>query len=178
MKKVLLVATIAAALVTVPAYANQGYLGVTLGSTEVDEPEFEDDRGYKLTLGAKINEGLAFEGSIVNLGTFNIKDEYLLPGASASVEVDGLEIALVGNLATADALSVTGTIGYLMWDTKSKVSYLGGSASESDNGSDIFFGLGLDYSVSENVSLKGGLTWYELDNTDGKMFSAGINFNF
>jgi opacity protein-like surface antigen len=164
-----------------------GYFGASVGKTSPDEDGFDDSNGYKITLGYNANSNIAIEGSYTNLGEFDADDD-LLAGLEfftgvaledASVEVDGIELAVVASAPLSDSASIFGRIGIFMWDadfTIDTVSF--GSISDSDDGSDPFFGAGVSFGVSQTVTLNVEYVAYEASDGDIDYLGAGLAVSF
>ena len=187
MKKIL---TVLAAISLLAAFASShaaGYVGVSFGSTSPDDDEFDDSNGYRLTVGYNANENVSIEASLTNLGEFDADDdlvaalEFITGDAvdGASVEVDGIEFALVGHAPLSDTVSIFGRAGLFMWDAKYKIDFVDfGSFSETDDGSDPFFGAGLSFDVGSQAALRVEYTQYEADDTDIDFVGAGLDIRF
>lgn len=164
-----------------------GYVGASIGKTSPDEDEFDDSNGYKITLGYYVNSNIAIEGSLTNLGEFDVDDDFLAelelvvgePLDDASVEVDGIELAVVASAPLSNAVSIFGRVGIFMWDADFKIdSVSSGSVSESDDGSDLFFGAGVGFGIGESAALNLEYVAYEADDSDVDYLGAGLTINF
>jgi OOP family OmpA-OmpF porin len=187
MKKILtLLATIAFLAAFTSSHA-AGYIGISFGSTSPDEDGFDDSDGYKLTAGYNANENLSIEASLTNLGEFDADDDLIaeleffsgIALNGASVEVDGIEFSLVGHAPISDTISIFGRAGIFMWDAKFKVDSVSfGSDSETDDGSDVFFGAGLSFDVGSQAALRVEYTLYDADDADIDFIGAGLDIRF
>ena len=70
-----------------------GYLGLSYGTTSPDESGFEDDNGFKITGGGKLNDNFAVEVSYTDLGAFEM-DRALVREIEYFVgyDLDGVDI--------------------------------------------------------------------------------------
>jgi OOP family OmpA-OmpF porin len=187
MKKVItLLATIAFLSAFTTSHA-AGYVGISFGATSPDEDGFDDSDGYKLTAGYNANENVSIEASLTNLGEFDADDDLIaalefLSGIAidgASVEVDGIEFAVVGHAPLSDTISIFGRAGIFMWDAEVKVDTVSfGSDSETDDGSDAFFGGGLRFDVGSQAALRVEYTLYDADDADIDFIGAGLDIRF
>lgn len=187
MKRLLTTLSAFAFLVSFGSSHAAGYFGVSMGQTSPDEDGFDDSNGYKITLGYNANSNIAFEGSLTNLGEFDVDDDFLavlelvagVPLEGASVEVDGIELAVVASAPLSDAVSIFGRAGMFMWDADIKIdSVSSGSVSESDDGSDPFFGAGVSFGIGESAALNLEYVAYEADDGDVDYLGAGLTINF
>lgn len=168
-------------------YAEGGYFGASVGSTSPEGSGFESDTGFKITGGYKYTERLAIEGSYVSLGEFAANNDTLseissMTGfsvTSSSVEISGFEFSIVGLMPVNERFSFFGRVGVFMWDADVNVSISGyGSGSESDDGADFIFGLGLSYDLTEKLALKAEYSGYDALDSDVDYFGIGLDFNF
>ena len=187
MKRLLTTLSAFVFLVSFSSSHASGYFGASIGTTSPDEDEFDDSNGYKITLGYNVNSTIAFEGSLTNLGEFDVDDDFLAvlelvagePLEDASVEVDGIELAVVASLPLSDAVSIFGRIGVFMWDADFKIdSVSSGSVSESDDGSDSFFGAGVRFGIGESTALNLEYVAYEADDSDVDYLGVGLTISF
>jgi len=187
MKKILTLLATIAFLATFTSSQAAGYIGVSFGSTSPDEDGFDDSDGYKLTAGYNANENVSIEASFTNLGEFDADDDALaalefFSGISidgASVEVDGIEFAVVGHAPLSDTISIFGRAGIFMWDAKYKIDTVSfGSDSETDDGSDVFFGAGLSFDVGSQAALRVEYSQYDAADGDIDFIGAGLDISF
>ena len=164
-----------------------GYIGVSFGSTSPDEDGFDDSDGYKLTAGYNATENISIEASLTNLGEFDADDDLIaeveffsgIALDGASVEVDGIEIALVGHAPISDTISIFGRAGIFMWDAEFKIDTVSfGSGSETDDGSDAFFGAGLSFDVGSQAALRVEYSQYDAADGDIDFIGAGLDIKF
>jgi hypothetical protein len=96
-----------------------------------------------------------------------------------SVEVDGIEFALVGHAPLSDTFSIFGRVGIFMWDAEIKIDTVSfGSESETDDGSDAFFGADLSFDVGSQAALRVEYTRYDAADGDIDFIGAGLDFRF
>jgi DNA-binding MarR family transcriptional regulator len=91
--------------------------------------------------------------------------------ATITAKADSYGIALKPKAELAPGFEVFGTLGYHMWDAELNAVGVGGALSASEDGNDIFYGVGLKY-TSGNLSAALTYTEYELDTENIK--STGI----
>ena len=187
MKSLITLLSALALLVSFGTSHAQGYFGASFGQSSVDEDGFDDSNGYRITVGYNVNPNVAVEGSYTNAGEFDVEDDFLavleiiagVPLEGASVEVDGLEFAVVGKAPLSETVSLFGKIGIFMWDadfTIDSVSF--GSVSDSDDGSDPFYGAGISFGIGQRVALNLEYLFYEASDGDVDVLGAGVMVNF
>lgn len=152
------------------AHAQGWYGGVGFGQSKADvecEPEYEalladiscsaDDSGsaWKLFGGFKFSPNAAIEFSYIDLGEFTIKGTDSFFGSTRfSVEPTGFNIAGVGSVPVSSNFSLLGKIGLFLWDIDTRLGTSIGSASESDSGTDLMFGVGAAFEFTKGTALR------------------------
>ncbi len=162
---------------------------VAAGLTVLDTSEDDSDSGYKIFAGYRLNSYFALEAAYVDLGEFTAFVDAREGGAARPIYIegsaDGLTIAAVGRLAVNDQVSCLGKLGVFDHETELSAGGFGLSGifftdirDESDI--DTFFGIGLDFKTSEQVSIR--LEWERFDDLgdefDIDLISLGISHHF
>jgi len=164
------------------AGAGDTYVGFSLGNVSQDESgvDIDDAIGWKIFGGYALNDVLAVEGGYTSFGDADYTiPSIFAPGVSASLETTGFEIAAVGNFPVNSQFSLFGKVGLLAWDSEASASGPGGSASDSETGTDVFFGVGGQYEISGNLAIRGSWERYTLDgDLDIDFLSASAVFGF
>lgn len=169
MNKKWLVAMFGAAAMTMSAGAiaqqqqSGFYVGGDIGNVDFED---EDDTGFRVSAGYQFNRNFAAEVGYVSLFDKRI--------SGANLEVDGFELVGVGKMPLANNFSVYGKLGFLMWDAKASAFGI----SDSEDGTDLTYGIGLQYDVSRNFGLRGQWQRYDVDDADADMFSIGLVYRF
>ncbi len=175
-KKYLLVGLFVASLGTTSiaaAGAGDTYAGVSIGNASPDSSGFDSAIGWKIFGGYSLNDILAVEGGYVSFGKMDG------PSTSSSIESTGFEVAAVGNFPINSQFSLFGKVGLLAWDADINASGPGGSASASETGTDVFFGLGGQYEISGNLAVRASWERYTMmDDLDIDFLSASAVFGF
>jgi OOP family OmpA-OmpF porin len=146
----------------------------------------DSDTSFSLSLGYKINPNFAIEGGYIDLGELTVNATstggfFYAPGpVTVKVEADGLFFDAKGILPINEQFSLYGKLGLLMWDEKGTLSDVTGSISADDDGTDVFFGVGASFNISEKISLNADFSRYAVDedSTDVDVLSVGIQFGF
>ncbi|MBX2867591.1 MAG: outer membrane beta-barrel protein [Acidiferrobacterales bacterium] len=166
---VISLAAISAVAITVPTIAEGFYIGAGVSQAFIDERGFdEDDTGSKLFGGYQLNDYLAIEGAYYDFGDIN--------DGSSSTEIDGLSAAIVGKLPVSNHIALFGKVGGHEWDADVTGAASGQISSDSD--SDAFYGLGVEYNISQSISLRAEVERYEVEDLDVDVATVGLSFNF
>lgn len=145
------------------AWADPFYGGISFGRSDVDEGALDDsDTGWKLFGGYRVNPNFAAEAAWVDLGDFS--------AGGFNAEADGFSVQGVGFLPLNAQFSLLGKLGIFFWDVESNIG--------DDDGSDIFFGIGGQYEINQQVSIRGEWERYDLDDTDVDLLSIGVVIQF
>ena len=159
--------------------AAQGYIGVGVGLSTIDVCDDlnslgatscdDEDTGMKIFGGYKFTPNFAVEGALVDLGEISATG----PGGTATAEVDGFEVAAVGIYPINPQFGIFGKLGVFMWD----VSGGGVASGVSDDGTDIMFGAGVSWNITNRFGLRAEWERFDVDE-DADLLSVGIQFNF
>ena len=147
------------------------------------------DTGYKLRLGYRLNDSIAFEGGYVNFGKANYSGAYSLPGAGSAtgkMEAAGVNFDVLGRLPLNRDFSVFGKAGVLLARVKTSAISADGSASLGTTATKLSPGLGggIDYALSKTVGVRAEWERYLKVGNDstGKgdvdLLSVGLNYRF
>ncbi|WP_107851902.1 outer membrane beta-barrel protein [Oceanimonas marisflavi] len=201
-KKVTALAILAASVTSLSANAETyhpgPYVGGSIGHTSVDWDVLDDlesegasvddnDVGYKLFAGYRINNFFAIEGFYADLGKATAAGSGLVGGntahASADVDASTFGLSALAIYPINDKVEVFGKVGFNAWDADANASLripangINESASDSDDGTDPMYGVGAAYNI-DNLSLRVEFERYELDDANVDMASAGISYKF
>jgi OOP family OmpA-OmpF porin len=144
--------------------ATQGfYVGGEVGSFDIDD---ESDTAFKILGGYQINRNFAVEAAYGFLFDKEVQ--------GANFEVTAFEVVGVASFPIADKLSVYGKLGFAMWEVEASAFGL----SASDDGTDLTFGLGLQYDLTPKLALRGQWQRYDVSDEDADLFSVGLIYRF
>ncbi|MCZ6500772.1 MAG: outer membrane beta-barrel protein [Gammaproteobacteria bacterium] len=174
-----LAALIIGALPAVAAADGHWYIGGAIGTANIDEMvsgfQFDSDStSYRLYGGRQFNDYFALEAGYLDLGSFN---EQVLVGGNVvpvSADADGFTFAAVGSIPAGERFSLHATIGSFFWDGANAIAGINSNVSDSN----MFFGAGLSYSLTPNMSLRGDAVRYELDGVDSSVYTVGFQVDF
>lgn len=178
------------------AYANDnanagGYIGASVGSTSLPS-EFDDSSttSFGISAGYRVNDNFAFEGSYLNLGTADLSTSEVISGvqvnAKGEIEITGINLGLVGIAPVSERFDLYGKVGVFMWDADLDITATGSMggvthterASESESGTDLSFGVGGQFHVTDNFAIAGEFTRYDLEGDALDNISVVARFKF
>lgn len=149
-----------------PQPATQGfYVGGDIGNFDIGN---DDDTAFKIFGGYQFHPNFAVE-----FGYSNLFDKSV---SGVNVEVTAWELVGVGTYPLGNNLSIFGKLGFAMWDATVSTGIPGFSAS--DDGTDLTFGVGLQYDFNRNLALRGQWQRYDVANEDADLFSIGLIYKF
>ena len=156
--------------IVTPAIA-AGYFGAGIGSADM---EGVDDSSIKI-FGGYRQDNVGFEAAYHDLG----KQEESGGGLTASIEATGIELSGAGYMPVNPTFELFGKIGVFLWDADLSLT---GWPSASTDGTDIIFGLGAQFTPSNNTSIRLEFQTVSLDfegvDMDTDVISVGVAFNF
>ena len=141
----------------------------------------------KLSAGYRASKHFAVEGSYIHLGEFDMNQEGLdelqaetgYSVTSASVEISGIGLSLVGIFPFNQKFSLFTRAGLYSWRLKAAVSAHGlGSGSDTESDTGVGLGIGLSYAATEKVDFSLEFNRYDTEGSDTDFLGAGVNFKF
>ncbi len=183
------------------------YLGGNLGQTRatIDDERIDanlrakgftfvsiaDDKrslGGKIFGGYQLNNYLAVEGGYFNLGKFGYTATTVPTGTlRGNAKMQGLNLDLVGRLPLTDTFSVFGRAGVNYANVRDNFVGTGAVVVQDPNPSkreaNLKVGLGMEYSLSQALSVRGELERYRVNDAVGNhgdvdMLSVGLVYRF
>ena len=140
------------------------YLGASIGQASYSELD-DSDIGFKLFAGISLNELVSVELGWVDFGS--------VESVGATVDASALYLGIVGSYELQNDLSLYGKLGFSSWDADLKAN----TVTASESGSDVTFGLGLNYQFSGHAGMQFSVDQYPLDDEDVTMFAIGIKYS-
>ncbi len=155
------------------------YIGISLGSVGTDGFGVDDsEAGLILFGGYNLTENFAVEGGYSNLGDFSSSINFFGNTTTTNAETSALYIAAVGKMPINDKVHLRGRIGLAFWESDvSTTSNIFGTTSNSFDGTDLMFGIGASYQMSNKMNLIVDYTSFDLDGADANSLSVGVQFN-
>ncbi|MCK5395417.1 MAG: porin family protein [Gammaproteobacteria bacterium] len=148
-----------------------GYIGASIGQTDIDVPGFDDANSLAIYGGYKVNKNFALELSYVDLG--ESEDDF---APVWTVEVDGINFSAVGIFPASEQVDLFGKVGMYMWDIS--VSEAGFGEFYSEDGTDLSFGFGAAINLTEQFALVFEYQMFDVDDEDMTNISLGARLNF
>lgn len=162
------------------AKINSLFSGYTGGASTTSD---ETDTGWKLFGGYEFTRNWAVELAYVDLGKF-LTNTRATTGGSTDVyryesEAKGWSIAGVGTAMVSDTFGVFGKLGAFRWDLDQKCSFTNGGgggtsctapANRSASGTDLTYGVGLKYNLTEQTGLR--LEWEQFKDVGNDSFTG------
>ena len=190
---------IALALVLLPqiATAEGFYVGYHYGNSDFDTGVDtvvgatldEEDNGYSLILGNRIDESVSLEGHYADFGEASLSgdsgDTFRLSGTTyaftttATIAVSATSMGASGKLHFNMADSLDGYIkaGLHSWETEVTLSAATASATTTDDGVDTLFGMGAEYAIGEKIGLIVGYDRFNMDDDSVTLLYGGVKFD-
>lgn len=183
MKKIIIILlSSAATLMSAGVLAEGGFYGsLDLTRADVDFGSLngvdinDTDTSFGIAAGYRINENFSIELGFQDFGELNVSVEDTLIKAGA----DAIQLSVIGGMPVSANAGVYAEIGFNLWDADVSLSRPGfGSASISEDGSDLFYGIGAYISLSEAVNLNLVYQTHDLDDVDVEIDVLGLGFTF
>ena len=175
-----------------------GYVGLSLGSTEVNFKNVQtaagatldaEDSAFKIFGGVNLHENFALEGSYIDFG-----EAVLTMPFGSVLTVNGVSVVSIGATgvakSTADALALAGVVkgdvgiaefffkgGMHRWESEF-TSNFSNVANSSTDGFDLFFGLGTNIEVSDAFAIRLEFENYTLEDDDIDVMTLGGIYRF
>ena len=162
---------------------------IDTGITNISSNLDEKDNGYSLYTGFSVIENVDLEVSYNDFGEASLSgvsgNQFKIDGttyqftatATLSVKATSIGVAAKPKLQLSDGVILYGKLGVHQWDSEFKVSSTDTSATLDDDGSDVYYGAGLEVAIS-NFKGRIGYSLYDLDGDDIDSINAGFILNF
>jgi OOP family OmpA-OmpF porin len=154
-----------------------GSLDLTRADLDSGVAGFDDtDTSFGIAAGYRINENFSVELGIQDFGEISAS----AGGASAKIGADAIQLSVIGGVPVSENAGVYAELGFDLWNADRSYSNIPGigSGSESDDGTDIFYGIGAYISLGEAVNLKFEYQMHELGDTDIDVLGLGFTLSF
>ena len=172
-------------------YVGIDYLNnkIDTGVTNISSNLDEKDTGYSLYAGMPIHENLDIEISYQDFGEASLSgvngNQFKIGSttyqftttATIAAEADSFGIAAKPKYKINDNITVYGKLGIHSWESTLSVNAATGSANVTEDGTDVFYGVGIQVAFN-NLSARVGYTIYDLDGDDVDSINAGLAYKF
>ncbi|MDO8959327.1 MAG: outer membrane beta-barrel protein [Rhodocyclaceae bacterium] len=206
MKKLMVMA--AGLLVAGAASAQGAFIEGTVGFGKADLGDTSGfsvdnkDTNLGFTAGYMFNKYIGVEAGYRDLGSVSATASGTVTGTyygspfsatgtlNASADANGWLLGVRGNLPINEKFSLNARLGWFNWDADAKATasgtltyggtvYAGNvTATGSDSGTDIYYGLGANYNVTKQVGVGVGYTKFKLDDVKVDSWDINVNYRF
>ena len=205
MKKILTAVSLCL-LATSTAFAQTGpeknpfYFGLSGGQTKIDTGVSgltgtatldEKDTGYKIFGGLKFDSIWSAELQYVDFGKASLKgnngDQFRYEGTLYQFTANNVEVALKAKSYGAALLAgydvnkfirPYAKVGLHHWRSTESATSDAGNVAISDSGTDLFYGLGLQFSFNDRIAARIEAEQYKFDSSKVQLISAGVTISF
>jgi len=156
---------------------------VAIGFSSAQASIDESGTGYRIFAGYQLSRNFALEGYYAHLGEYDLSASTTGPvvNATGEVEVKGFGVDAVAILPFNSVLSGLGRIGLFRWDADMSIRAVGpagtATGSDSDDGTDLKLGVGIEWKLGPRLRLRGELEYYAFDDAI-TMLSVGLLYRF
>jgi len=176
--------------ISAPAAAQQSdagwYIGGSYGMTTFDidtagitNPSVDDsDSGFKIFGGFQFTKHWGAEVGYVDFGKAGVSGSIFGIPFTGDASVTAFTFAGTGTLPLGENFALLGKVGLANWDAKVNVSTGFGVGSDSDSGTDIFYGVGLRYSFNKNIGVQVEFETFSAEDDSVNMTSVGLRYKF
>ncbi len=204
MKKIYLAVSVCiiSGFTQVQAADNSFYIGASYGATNTSDSGItnltgsasldESDHGFKISAGYRLNDYASIEGHYADLGEISLTgvsgDTYTIDGSIVTIptgnnlaittEQKSIGLSAIVSTPISEMISPFARIGVHYWKTDVTLSIPSVSFSDSDDDIDLFYGVGIDVSITDNFSIRAEYERYDFGGADFDFASAGAVYNF
>jgi len=190
MRKTLLALVAMAAVATPAAAADLGfYVGAGIGITSLSVEDFNPDYaglrfkndafGYQVFAGYRPLRYLAVEAGYTDFGNIRVWEG----GNSNFYKEANVDVSMwggyaVGLLPLGQKVDLFAKLGYASWNNDNVVNSAGEIEDRSTSGSDLAWGLGVDFNFKK-LGIRVGGDWLQIPDSGGVfMLSANLMYRF
>ncbi|MGD9164703.1 MAG: outer membrane beta-barrel protein [Chromatiales bacterium] len=180
MKKQVSVAVFGTFFLSPAAFAQNGYLGIGLGSASYSAFVDESDTGFSIYGGFKANEYFGLELQYTDFGTQLGTSDTYFKLFETTVEISGLGFSGVGFLPLSPNFDLFLKAGVFAWNVDESVDSTVSIGSDSDDGDgyDPLFGFGAEYQFTDHFSIRSAWETVNVEGSYIDMFSISAQLNF
>ena len=147
------------------------YAGAGVGQSFVDERGYDDeDTAFSVFGGYQFNRYFALEGAYTDFG--KVEPEAL----GSDLEADAASITAVGIVPITDKFSAYAKAGFSRWNLDTELPAVTGT--QDDSGTDPTYGLGVQYNITDAVSLRGEYNRFEVEDIDLDVAHLQVRYSF
>lgn len=183
------------------SFADSGwYISGKVGQSELDIETFKEEaNSYGLAGGFRFSDYVGLQVGYTEYGQFEETETYAEPGyietGTLTGDLTAISLVAIGSLPLSDSFSLFGKLGLASWDIDVKATYVeidylfdysySASGRDSDSGTDLVYGIGANWSISDlfGLSFEYEVLDYDVDlgaDADAELntMSLGAVFSF
>ena len=156
------------------------FVGASVGSSHLED-DFSnlnidtDATAYRFVGGFQITDYFGIEAGYHNFGDFSETIDLGQALSRTEITADGWTLGGTLGLPLNEQISLYGRAGVFFWDADVEVNGFSIDVPEDENS---YYGGGAKIDVTQNLSLLGDWTRYELDTIDSDVISIGFQYRF
>ena len=196
MKKLILLLSIFSLLGLQSVKSEEMYIGIDYlnneidtGITNISSTLDEKDSGYSLYAGMPMSDTMDIEVSYNDFGEASLSgvsgNQFSLDGttyefnatATLAVKASSIGVAAKQKVELSEGVMLYGKVGIHQWDSELSIASTTATANADENGTDVFYGAGLELSIS-NLKGRIGYSLYDLDGEDIDSLNIGFIYSF
>lgn len=173
------------------AFAGGPFVGASVGNADIDEAlgnigppddrieiNLDDDSpGWSAFAGYELGRYVGIRAGYIDFSTFDDILDFGIPGASIiDVDLDGWTLGVDGYLPVWNWFRLTAHVGVIQWDAKVQIDFT--AIDRSEDGSDVYYGAGIEFDLANVVTLGSSYTRYEISDTDVDYAAAHFRLRF
>jgi len=154
---------------------DNAYIGLGIGVAQISEDLIlvdDSSVAYKAVLGYELSENVSLEASFVTLDDYEAFSPFVVDTQRSVADGRGLNVTAVLRMPLADSFDLNAKIGVLFWNTDSEL------ASIESSGSDLSFGLGANFRVSEALGIRIDFDALNFGGVDANVGSVALQYRF
>lgn len=185
-----------AAIFALPVYAGPSASAEILAGHYSHKPDGWDrstNTGLGIRAAIHANENIALEVGYQRFGkgSWSYSESSYLGTSSENIDItlNALTLGLKGSKNLNSKLSLNGRLGMAFWDADIDYNYQYDyvssyieddkvTASETEDGHDIYFGIGVDYQITSKLYASASYTQLNADDYKISGFQVGLGMNF
>ena len=158
------------------------YAGGSIGQSYVEEKNVlgdedfdEEDFGFKVFGGYRFHKNFAVEVDYLDFG----EPDENISGVDSEIDLYAFALYGVGILPLHEKFELFVKLGAAYWDADAKAEFMGMSASDDEDGTDIAYGLGASYAFAEQLAVRVEYEGVDVDDLDGaELLTIGGEMRF
>jgi OOP family OmpA-OmpF porin len=142
------------------------------------------DTAFSIYGGYQIDPNFSVEFGYINMGSYSADatsdgsgTAFNAGNIDIDVDLTAFNLGMKGMLPIANNFAGYGKLGFTRWDADFSAANGALSASASDDGTDLYYGVGASYDIG-NVRFLAEFVRYAVDDIDADVIAAGIEYKF